>query len=88
MAARTGSTKTAAAGKARAAKSGAARKRLTPSKEKRGLDASEAPADLDAGEIAPLAAAVRAAGGAPIGAYRDPLSSHTLLLAVLPLDAI
>ena len=28
---------------------------------------------------------VRAAGGAPVGAYRDPLSGHPLLVAVLPL---
>jgi ParB family chromosome partitioning protein len=88
MAARARSAKTGARGKARKAKAGAARKRLTPSKEKRGIEAGEAPAPLDASEIASLVADVKAAGGAPIGAYRDPLSSHALLLAVLPLDAI
>jgi len=70
------------------AKPGAARKRLTPAKQKRGLEPESAPVALDAPELAELVAQVRAAGGAPIGAYRDPLSSHPLLLAMLPLDAL
>ena len=73
---------------ARKAKPGAARKRLTPAKEKRGLEASSAPLALDAPELAELVAAVRAVAGAPVGAYRDPLSSRALLIAVLPLDAL
>jgi len=64
------------------------RKRLTPAKEKRGLEAAAAPLALDASELAELAGAVRAAGGAPVGAYRDPLGGHPLLVAVLPLGAI
>jgi len=70
------------------AKPGAARKRLTPAKEKRGLEAASAPAALDAPEIATLVQQVQAAGGAAIGAYRDPLFAHVLLVAVLPLEAI
>lgn len=74
--------------KARTAKSGSSRKRLTPAKEKRGPEASSAPLALDAPELADLEASVRAAGGAPVGAYRDPLSAKPLLVAVLPLGAI
>ena len=70
------------------AKPGAARKRLTPAKEKRGLEAASAPTGLDAPEIRTLLQQVQAAGGAPIGAYRDPLSAHPLLVAVLPLGAL
>ena len=70
------------------AKPGAARKRLTPAKEKRGLEAAAAPAALDTPEIAALTQQVQEAGGALIGAYRDPLCAHLLLLAVLPLDAL
>jgi ParB family transcriptional regulator, chromosome partitioning protein len=71
-----------------AKKRASARKRLTPAKEKRGLEASAARLAPDASELAELSAAVRAAGGAPIGAYRDPLSAHPLLVAMLPLAAI
>ena len=70
------------------ARPGAARKRLTPAKEKRGLEAASAPTGLDAPELATLVEQVRAAGGAPIGAYKDPLSAHPLLVAVLPLGAL
>jgi ParB family chromosome partitioning protein len=76
------------AAKSPRAKPGAARKRLTPAKEKRGPEAASAPLALDAEPLADLAAAIRGAGGAPVGAYRDPLSGHPLLVAVLPLDAI
>ena len=73
---------------ARKGKAGAARKRLTPAKEKRGLEAASAPLAPEAPELADLTALVRAAGGSAVGAYRDPLSSRPLLVAVLPLDAI
>ena len=43
---------------------------------------------MDAAEIAELVALVRRAGGAPIGAYHEPLGSRPLLLASLPLNAI
>lgn len=70
------------------AKPGAARKRLTPAKQKRGLEAEAAPASLDSPELTSLVAQVREAGGAALGAYRDPLGAHPLLVAVLPLDAL
>ena len=69
-------------------KAGSARKRLTPSREARGIAAAEAPLPLDAPELAPLVESVRAAGGAPLGAYREPLSGNPLLLAALPRDAV
>jgi ParB family chromosome partitioning protein len=61
---------------------------LAPRKEKRGLDAAEIALAADAPEVAPLAAEVRAAGGAPLGAYREPLSGRAMLLAALPLAAV
>ena len=69
-------------------KSGAARKRLTPSVQQRGLDSSEVRLDLDAAEIAPLRAEVEAVGGAALGAYREPLSGKPILLATLPIKAV
>ena len=38
--------------------------------------------------VAELAQLVRAAGGAPIGAYREPLGGRPLLLASLPFAAV
>lgn len=67
---------------------GAARKRLTPRGEERGIPASEAPLALDAPELAPLVEAVRAAGGAALGGYREPLAGRPLLLAALPREAV
>ncbi len=61
---------------------------LAPRKVKRGLDAAEICLAPDAPEVAPLSAEVRAAGGAPIGAYREPLSGRALLLAALPVAAV
>ena len=66
----------------------ASRKSLAPSKEKRGLDAAEVALSLDTTGVSSLADEVRAAGGAPITAYREPLSGRPLLLASLPLAAI
>ena len=93
MAARTGATKaskkkTKARKKAARKKSTAARKRLTPRKEKRGLEAAEVLIDAHQPELAPLTGEVEAAGGAAIGAYREPFSGRPLLLAVLPLAAV
>jgi ParB family transcriptional regulator, chromosome partitioning protein len=61
---------------------------LAPRREKRGLDAAQITLAPDAPEFAPLSAEVRAAGGAPIGAYREPLSGRALLLAALPVAAV
>ncbi len=69
-------------------KSGATRKRLTPSQQKRGLASSEVKLDLDAQELATLRREVEEAGGAALGAYREPLSGHAILLASLPLTAV
>jgi ParB family chromosome partitioning protein len=78
----------AKAGKTAKKGKGAARKRLVPRKEKRGLDAAEVAVSADSPEVAALAAEVRAAGGAVIGAYREPLSGRPLLVAVLPLGSV
>ena len=65
-----------------------ARKRITPAKEARGLAAGDIALALEAGEIAPLVAEVVRAGGAALGAYHEPLSGRSLLLAVLPREAV
>jgi ParB family chromosome partitioning protein len=74
------------AGSARRA--GARRKRLTPSGEPRGLAGREVQLALDAPEVTSLRAEVEAAGGAALGAYREPLSGHPLLLASLPVKSV
>ena len=61
---------------------------LAPRKEKRGLDAAEIALAPDSPDVALLSAEVRAAGGAPIGAYREPLSGRAMLLAALPIAAV
>ena len=50
--------------------------------------ASEVPVALDSPEVAEVSALVSQAGGAPIGAYREPLGGRAILLASLPLDAV
>jgi ParB family chromosome partitioning protein len=62
--------------------------KLAPGKEARGLSAADILLGLDQPDIAPLAELVKAAGGAPIGAYREPLSGRSLLIASLPLAAV
>jgi ParB family transcriptional regulator, chromosome partitioning protein len=66
----------------------ARRGRLAPRAGSRGLDAAEVLASLDEPALAPLTALVRAAGGAPLGAYHEPLGGRALLLASLPLAAV
>jgi ParB family chromosome partitioning protein len=65
-----------------------ARGKLAPGAKARGPDAAQVPIAIDAPEIGELAALVRSAGGAPIGAYHEPLGARALLLASLPLGAI
>ena len=65
-----------------------ARGKLAPGKQARGVTAAETALDLAQADIAPLVALVREAGGAPIGAYREPLGGRALLLASLPLAAV
>jgi ParB family chromosome partitioning protein len=75
--------------RARRAGDGArARGRLAPGKTSRGLDAADVAVALDDPSVSELTALVRAAGGAPIGAYREPLGGRTLLLASVPLAAV
>jgi ParB family chromosome partitioning protein len=64
------------------------RGRLAPGRTSRGLEAAEVAIALDSADIAPLAELVRTAGGAPIGAYHEPLGGRALLLASLPLNAV
>ena len=83
MAARKKKAATATAGRKKAG-----RGRLAPGRSARGLDAAQVAVALDDPAIAGLAAMVRSAGGAPIGAYREPLGGRALLLASLPFAAV
>jgi ParB family chromosome partitioning protein len=65
-----------------------ARGRLTPAATARGLAAADVALALDHADIAAVVALVRAAGGAPLGAYREPLGGRPLLLASLPFAAV
>ena len=65
-----------------------ARGKLAPSRNARGLDASEVAIAMDSAEIAAVVAMVRSAGGALIGAYREPLGGRPLVIASLPLGAL
>jgi ParB family chromosome partitioning protein len=65
-----------------------ARGALAPGKTTRGLDASQVAIALDSPDIASLTDLVREAGGAAVGAYREPLGGRALLLASLPLAAV
>jgi ParB family transcriptional regulator, chromosome partitioning protein len=64
------------------------RGKLAPGSKARGLDAAEVAIAMESPEIADLAALVRSAGGAPIGAYHEPLGGRALMLACLPLNAV
>ena len=73
---------------ARGKRATSARKRISPAREAIGLDAGEVALAIDAPEVASLVADVRAVGGAPLGAYREPLSGNAMLLASFPRDAV
>jgi ParB family chromosome partitioning protein len=62
--------------------------KLAPSTKSRGLDAAQVAIAMDSPEIAELATLVRNAGGAPIGAYHEPLGGRALMLASIPLSAV
>lgn len=81
-------TRKKAAKKKGARRKSAAKKNLAPSKEKRGLEAGEVGLALTDPAVAGLADEVRAAGGAPLAAYREPLSGRPILLSSLPLPAV
>jgi ParB family transcriptional regulator, chromosome partitioning protein len=80
----TRSKSTGAKGAARARRRG----KLAPGSSSRGLEAAQVAVPIDSEAIAELAALVRNSGGAPIGAYREPLGGRALLLASLPLAAV
>lgn len=69
-------------------KKSSAKKRLTPRKEKRGLTSEEIALPLDSPDVAGLVAEVHGAGGAALGAYREPLSGRPMLFASLPIRAV
>ncbi|HEY3784657.1 MAG TPA: ParB N-terminal domain-containing protein [Steroidobacteraceae bacterium] len=76
---------------ARGSKGGPPKRRrgkLAPGKSARGLDAADVAIAMNSDEVAAIAELVRGAGGAPIGAYHDPLGGRPLLLASLPLAAV
>jgi ParB family chromosome partitioning protein len=87
MATATAKTKTARRTKTRATTK-RTRGKLAPGGTARGLDAAQVAIALDSAEIAEVVELVRSAGGAPIGAYRDPLGGRALVLASLPLGAL
>jgi ParB family chromosome partitioning protein len=74
--------------KKRASTTKRARGKLAPADKARGLEAAQVAIALDDPEVADLATLVRDAGGAPIGAYREPLGGRALLVASLPLSAL
>ena len=61
---------------------------LAPGQQARGLSGAETALTLESPEIAELSAQVRSLSGAPVGAYREPLSGRPLLLATVPLGAL
>jgi ParB family chromosome partitioning protein len=65
-----------------------ARGKLAPSASARGLAATEVALALEGPDVAPLVALVREVGGAPIGAYREPLGGKPLLVASIPFAAV
>jgi ParB family chromosome partitioning protein len=76
------------AAKRKAAKKPGKRARLTPALVKRGLSAMEVALPIEHAEINAVVDLVRKAGGAPLGAYREPLGGRPLLLASLPFSAV
>lgn len=64
------------------------RKRLKVNPESRGLAVQDVALELDSPEVSGLADEVRSAGGAPLGAYREPLSGRPMLLASLPVKSV
>jgi ParB family chromosome partitioning protein len=76
------------AAKRKAAKKPGKRARLTPALVKRGLSAMEVALPIEHAEINAVVELVRKAGGAPLGAYREPLGGRPLLLASLPFSAV
>src|SRR3954471_1035198 len=66
----------------------ASRGKLAPGRSSRGLSAADVPIAADNPEVADLAELIVEAGGAPIGAYREPLGGRPIMIASLPLAAV
>ncbi len=64
------------------------RGKLAPAAQSRGLSSAELVLTLDDERVAPVVELIRSVGGAAIGAYRDPLGAHALILASVPLSAV
>jgi ParB family chromosome partitioning protein len=64
------------------------RGKLAPGGKARGLEAAQVAIGLDSPDVAAVVTLVREAGGAPIGAYHEPMGGRALLLASLPLNAV
>ncbi len=64
------------------------RGKLAPGRSSRGLAAADVPIAADNPEVADLAQLILQAGGAPIGAYREPLGGRPIMIASLPLAAV
>src|SRR5678816_3182275 len=64
------------------------RGKLAPARQSRGLTSAEVGLALDDPAVAPVVALILSRGGVPIGAYRDPLGGHPLVLASIPLGAV
>jgi ParB family chromosome partitioning protein len=84
----TAKSKSKAPRKKKAAATKRTRGKLAPGGSARGLDAGQVAIALDSADVAEVVSSVHSAGGAAIGAYRDPLGGRALLLASLPLNAL
>jgi ParB family transcriptional regulator, chromosome partitioning protein len=65
-----------------------AKGKLAPGAQARGLEAAQVAVAIDSPEVAELVSLVRESGGAPIGAYHEPMGGRPLVLACLPLAAV
>src|SRR5262245_43373390 len=80
--------KTSRAKRAAPRKTKTSRGKLAPGRSSRGLAAADVPIAIDNPEVADLSALIVQAGGAPIGAYREPLGGRPIMIASLPLAAV
>lgn len=80
--------KTGAKGGATKKRAKSSRGKLAPGRDSRGLAAADVPIAPDNPEVADLASLIIQAGGAPIGAYREPLGGRAIMIASLPLAAV
>src|SRR5262245_55396764 len=65
-----------------------ARGKLAPGRTSRGLAAADVPIAVTDPAVADVAALIAQVGGAPIGAYREPLGGRAIMIASLPLTAV